>query len=644
MYHVTHTNLVPKIKQEGLRPMQTSNWVKQGARTRYGKGEVYVGTSLKDAVRWGAKMDWAHNQETGSGKISILPVKRDDRDWQVDKADPLTQASLAGTWLKRMGGVKPEHIGEPMVLDHDMVRKLMTMQAGGPGSGCHGENCGRPSKVQGVIDALHERHPAESGDPQKRALIVGGKQAGSFQVAERAGRLRIKTIQADTQGSGIGRLILTRILRAADKAGVTTELTASSFGHGMDSDALKAWYGRYGFEPEKGADPSLGYMVREPREISAGGPGSGRHPGLVTGRGWVKTNGEFIPLVGSQEHQSVLYSGGLGSKTIQGALAKGHVRVAGEHDEHGLEGRMEHVDKMQSALDNMAFPDEHPVTVEFGTGKPEYSGTLKGARQWTAKLARGVTAGGPGSGRHPGGGKVRALEPASGIRSYVKQIAGMGSLQHKLLDEHGTEFTHAKAGGCPAGAPKLCYMNAYRLAQANPNKYTYVEGMGMPEGVPFPLSHAWVVDKDNHVIDPTWKNASSYFGVKFKPQYVNKVAAKTGVYGVLSYTNPGLLKGEDKPAEFKAYGADSTAMMWPNGYFEMSPIPSLHPPSLDNPIDVPVDKSTDGWGPKAKKAARAKAMQDLKEVVDQMLRQTGKPTLGEQAAYPLWPHIGQSIS
>ena len=59
---------------------------------------------------------------------------------------------------------------------------------------------------------------------------------------------------------------MNNILKEADKAGVTTELTASSFGNrGMSSEELHSWYGRHGFVDEPGVDPAYGYMVRAPK-------------------------------------------------------------------------------------------------------------------------------------------------------------------------------------------------------------------------------------------------------------------------------------------------------------------------------------------------------------------------------------------
>ena len=166
-----------------------------------------------------------------------------------------------------------------------------------------------------------------------------------------------------------------------------------------------------------------------------------------------------------------------------------------------------------------------------------------------------LTAGGPGSGRHKGFGsleKYRAKGPPKPVteegkkllNDYLKMVASM-SAKEKLLQENGQHFEHS-GKEVPQGAAKLCFMNAFHLSQEDPN-YRYAEGLAVPHSIGLPLEHAWVVDKDNKVLDPTWKDgAAAYYGVKFKPDYVSKVAARSGVYGILSYTNPQIFKGEDK--------------------------------------------------------------------------------------------------
>jgi 2'-5' RNA ligase len=121
-----------------------------------------------------------------------------------------------------------------------------------------------PAKA--AIAALDAAHPANPLNPRESVLIVDGEPVGRFEVVERAGRVRIKSIESFTPGSGAGTKILNHITDAADKAGATLELTASSFGsHSMSSEQLHDWYGRHGFIDEPGYDTAYGHMIREPK-------------------------------------------------------------------------------------------------------------------------------------------------------------------------------------------------------------------------------------------------------------------------------------------------------------------------------------------------------------------------------------------
>jgi hypothetical protein len=111
VYHVTLTRHLPRIKKQGLRRFQTSNWVK-GDGKRYGAGEIFVFENLEDARRWAAHMDWQLNRKTGSGKISIISVRAKGTQWQEDISDPLSRSGAKGRWLKSERAIPAEHIKE----------------------------------------------------------------------------------------------------------------------------------------------------------------------------------------------------------------------------------------------------------------------------------------------------------------------------------------------------------------------------------------------------------------------------------------------------------------------------------------------------------------------------------------------------
>jgi len=64
--------------------------------------------------------------------------------------------------------------------------------------------------------------------------------------------------------------------------------------------------------------------------------------------------------------------------------------------------------------------------------------------------------------------------------------------------------------------PNFCFDNAFKLASRRKN-LRYCEGIAA--GI-IPMHHAWCVDEDNNVIDPTWASTETnvgdaYFGVTF---------------------------------------------------------------------------------------------------------------------------------
>lgn len=134
VYHVTHTSLVPKVKAEGLRHFQTTNWT-TGKGARYGKGELFAFEHPADAVRWASKMDWDFNQGTGTGKISILAVNRDAGKWQEDTNDPLSHAGAMGKWLKTDSIIPAKAIQAVTPVTQKLVKALVqgkTINLDGP--------------------------------------------------------------------------------------------------------------------------------------------------------------------------------------------------------------------------------------------------------------------------------------------------------------------------------------------------------------------------------------------------------------------------------------------------------------------------------------------------------------------------------
>ena len=87
----------------------------------------------------------------------------------------------------------------------------------------------------------------------------------------------------------------------------------------------------------------------------------------------------------------------------------------------------------------------------------------------------------------------------------------------------------------PHAEPKQCFSNALTLAHDNP-ALTYVEGRCM--GI-IPFDHAWCVDRDGFVVDPTLTNhdgrIKAYWGVPFITLYALHAALLNDACGVLDY-------------------------------------------------------------------------------------------------------------
>lgn len=126
-----------------------------------------------------------------------------------------------------------------------------------------------------------------------------------------------------------------------------------------------------------------------------------------------------------------------------------------------------------------------------------------------------------------------------GYRSKVKAGDWYYAGPPDFVLQHGEFF---EASPLPKPYPyrryrsaKACFRNANKLAFAH-DELTYVEGYAESEPGFTPL-HAWCVNRDGRVIDPTWRNAAEkgvcYLGVRFPFEVVNRLTVKTEVFGSL---------------------------------------------------------------------------------------------------------------
>jgi len=125
LYHVTQTKNIPKIKAKGILMMQPTNWLQAGSKERYGSGDVFAFDHLADAVRWAAKWDWELFKNMGSGNISIVKFESPMDPWKVDDADPLSQASNKGRWLKAATRVTPNQILDIIPVTNALIKEML---------------------------------------------------------------------------------------------------------------------------------------------------------------------------------------------------------------------------------------------------------------------------------------------------------------------------------------------------------------------------------------------------------------------------------------------------------------------------------------------------------------------------------------
>jgi hypothetical protein len=112
--------------------------------------------------------------------------------------------------------------------------------------------------------------------------------------------------------------------------------------------------------------------------------------------------------------------------------------------------------------------------------------------------------------------------------------------------ENGKKFKNHKEIKVERGKKGECFKNAFHLAD---NKgLIYVEGVVTISGSPLPGLHAWCVDKEGNVYDPTLEEADEYYGVPFDLMYVEKTILREKTYGVIDNYEMGfpLLRGEHK--------------------------------------------------------------------------------------------------
>lgn len=128
------------------------------------------------------------------------------------------------------------------------------------------------------------------------------------------------------------------------------------------------------------------------------------------------------------------------------------------------------------------------------------------------------------------------------VQAALRQIvAGFDTLGHRgsvalqrTILEAGNPYIGSWQGHRYTARPeRRCYQNAARLMKTSRLGLRYCEGYAVRPDLAIPIHHAWCLDRDNRVIDVTWRNAAEahYLGVAFtRPEYAR--TAPTGSWSL----------------------------------------------------------------------------------------------------------------
>lgn len=113
-----------------------------------------------------------------------------------------------------------------------------------------------------------------------------------------------------------------------------------------------------------------------------------------------------------------------------------------------------------------------------------------------------------------------------------RRLNGWFSTGHFVLT-HGREWTTKTDVPKEARDRKLgqCFRNAANLALGwYRNELIYCEGYAISV---IPMMHAWCIDLQGRIIDPTGNQWTDYFGLAFKSMYLQEALQSQGHYGLI---------------------------------------------------------------------------------------------------------------
>ena len=170
----------------------------------------------------------------------------------------------------------------------------------------------------------------------------------------------------------------------------------------------------------------------------------------------------------------------------------------------------------------------------------------------------------------PPGSHLAGMEaPERTLREFLERLAGYKREGHNVPRRKGWRYLcnedlilregvfaskHAPVPRNLRGRVKMCFPNASRAA--NGVSRIYCEGFAIAyERVPLAVPHAWLLNPDGEVIDPTWKDPGyAYLGIPFDRTFVSKTLLQQGTFGLLDELDRGPLLVGLPPSEYRHAG------------------------------------------------------------------------------------------
>jgi hypothetical protein len=137
------------------------------------------------------------------------------------------------------------------------------------------------------------------------------------------------------------------------------------------------------------------------------------------------------------------------------------------------------------------------------------------------------------------------LEASTRVRDTLVKPKGFKySCIEEFVLKNGKNFPYKPLPpSVKRGEPKMCFKNATQL-MIDRDDLTYVEGYALSI---IPIMHAWCIDEDGNVVDPTMPMCE-YYGIPFDSAFVIGTMLRRKYYGIIDDWENGwpMLRRKDK--------------------------------------------------------------------------------------------------